>query len=83
MRISVIRSGGFAGIERRAALDTTGRPDAFHLHALARDTLAAGEAAPPRGFPTASSTRSPWTAGPCTARTRTSRRRSGSWYGQS
>ncbi|WP_405730300.1 hypothetical protein OG607_30330 [Streptomyces sp. NBC_01537] len=51
MRISVIRSGGFAGIERRAALDTTGRPDAFHLHALARDTLAAGEAAPPRGVP--------------------------------
>jgi len=51
MRISVTRSGGFAGIERQAALDTNGRPDAFHLHGLARDALAAGEAAPPRGVP--------------------------------
>jgi hypothetical protein len=51
MRVSVIRSGGFAGIERRAALDTSGRPDAAHLHTLARDALAAGEASPPRGVP--------------------------------
>ncbi|MGW3241794.1 protealysin inhibitor emfourin [Streptomyces sp. NPDC001070] len=51
MRIQVIRSGGFAGIERRAVLDTAGRPDAFRLHALARDVLAAGPAAPPQGVP--------------------------------
>ncbi|MFF3558725.1 protealysin inhibitor emfourin [Streptomyces sp. NPDC002574] len=51
MRIQVIRSGGFAGIERRAALDTNGRPDAFQLHALARDVLAAGGAEPPPGVP--------------------------------
>lgn len=51
MRIQVIRSGGFAGIERRAALDTSGRPEAFQLHALARDVLAAGGAAPLPGVP--------------------------------
>jgi Emfourin len=51
MRIQVIRSGGFAGIERRAVLDTAGRPDAFRLHALARDVLAASPAAPPQGVP--------------------------------
>lgn len=51
MRVSVIRSGGFAGIERRATLDTSGRPDAFHLHALARDALAEGQASPSRGVP--------------------------------
>jgi hypothetical protein len=42
MRIEVLQSGGFAGIERRAALDTSGRPDAAHLHALARQVLAGG-----------------------------------------
>ena len=51
MRIEVIRSGGFAGIERRTALDTTGRPDAIHLQALARDALASGRASPSRGVP--------------------------------
>lgn len=42
MRIEVVRSGGLAGISRRAALDTTGRPDAGHLHALAEAALAPG-----------------------------------------
>jgi hypothetical protein len=42
MRIELVQSGGFAGITRRAVLDTTGRPDAPHLHALARHILAAG-----------------------------------------
>ncbi|MEU1618111.1 protealysin inhibitor emfourin [Streptomyces sp. NPDC005722] len=51
MRIQVIRSGGFAGIERRAVLDTAGRPDAFRLHALARDVLAAAPDEPPQGVP--------------------------------
>ncbi|MBT2383530.1 protealysin inhibitor emfourin [Streptomyces sp. ISL-11] len=35
MRIAITRTGGFAGIERRAELDTTGRPDAVHVQALA------------------------------------------------
>ncbi|MEU1542536.1 protealysin inhibitor emfourin [Actinacidiphila glaucinigra] len=51
MRIEVIRSGGFAGIERRAVLDTAGRPDAFRLHALARGILAADPGGPPQGVP--------------------------------
>jgi hypothetical protein len=51
MRIAVTRSGGFAGLIRRAVLDTTGRPDAFHLHALARDVLATGRAPLGDGVP--------------------------------
>ncbi len=39
MRIAVTRTGGFAGITRKAELDTTGRPDAARLEALARDAL--------------------------------------------
>ena len=39
MRIEVTRSGGFSGIVRHAALDTAGRPDAGHLHALAEAAL--------------------------------------------
>lgn len=69
MRIEVIRSGGFAGIERRAVLDTAGRPDAFRLHALARDVLAADPGGPRRAFRTASGTRSRSTAARCTAPT--------------
>jgi hypothetical protein len=51
MRIEVIKSGGFAGIEHRAALDTNGRPDAFRLHALARDVLAADRGGQAGGVP--------------------------------
>jgi len=51
MRIEVVRSGGIAGITRRAALDTTGRPDAEHLHALAHEVLAAGVAPFSKGTP--------------------------------
>ncbi|MDX3095704.1 hypothetical protein PV703_14115 [Streptomyces sp. ME01-24h] len=51
MRIQVIRSGGFAGIERRAVLDTAGRPDAFRLHTLARRVLAGDPGGPPQGVP--------------------------------
>ncbi|MBP2402799.1 protealysin inhibitor emfourin [Streptomyces syringium] len=50
MRIAITRTGGFAGIERRAELDTTGRPDATHLEALAHRALvpcAPGATAPP------------------------------------
>lgn len=52
MRIEVVRSGGFAGIPAHAALDTTGRPDAGHLHALAEAALAPGppQAPTPDGY---------------------------------
>jgi len=40
VRIEVIRSGGFTGIERRAVLDTTGRPDA-HLTPSQRQLIQA------------------------------------------
>ncbi|MEU6505088.1 protealysin inhibitor emfourin [Streptomyces sp. NPDC046942] len=51
MRIQVRRTGGFAGIERRAEVDTSGRPDAPSLHALAERVLAAGQGTPPPGVP--------------------------------
>ncbi|MFH8368999.1 protealysin inhibitor emfourin [Streptomyces sp. NPDC018031] len=51
MRIRVTRTGGFAGIERRAELDTAGRPDARHLEALAHQAVESGPAASPRGVP--------------------------------
>ncbi|MFG2311213.1 protealysin inhibitor emfourin [Streptomyces sp. NPDC048566] len=51
MRIQVWRTGGFAGIERRAEVDTAGRPDAAEWQALAGRALAAGRGAPPAGVP--------------------------------
>ncbi|PWI18512.1 hypothetical protein DI272_33495 [Streptomyces sp. Act143] len=51
MRIQVTRSGGFAGIERHAEVNTSGRPDAAEWHALAEQALAAGRGAPPVGVP--------------------------------
>ncbi|MEU6380170.1 protealysin inhibitor emfourin [Streptomyces sp. NPDC046909] len=51
MRIQVTRSGGFAGIERHAEVDTTGRPDAAEWHALAEQALAAGRRLPSVGVP--------------------------------
>ncbi|MBI0294241.1 hypothetical protein JBE04_07040 [Streptomyces sp. PRKS01-29] len=51
MRISVTRTGGFAGIERRAELDTTGRPDATHLDALAHQAVETGRTTAARGVP--------------------------------
>ncbi|WP_089106752.1 protealysin inhibitor emfourin [Streptomyces hyaluromycini] len=51
MRIQVRRTGGFAGIERRAEVDTSGRPDAAEWEALAERALAAGRASPPPGVP--------------------------------
>ncbi len=41
MRIEVRRTGGFAGIERRAEVDTAARTDAPEWHALAERALAA------------------------------------------
>ncbi|MER6466279.1 protealysin inhibitor emfourin [Streptomyces sp. NPDC001288] len=51
MRIQVRRTGGFAGIERQAEVDTSGRPDAQEWQTLAEHALAAGRGAPPHGVP--------------------------------
>jgi hypothetical protein len=51
MRIHVRRTGGFAGIERAAEVDTSGRPDAHEWHALAEKAVAAGRGTPPVGVP--------------------------------
>ncbi|MFH8986912.1 protealysin inhibitor emfourin [Streptomyces sp. NPDC017940] len=51
MRIQVKRTGGFAGIERHAEVDTTARPDTAEWHALAERALADGRDAPPVGVP--------------------------------
>ncbi|KJK41530.1 metalloprotease [Streptomyces variegatus] len=51
MRIQVRRTGGFAGIERHAEVDTSGRPDAPEWHALAERAVAAGRSTPPVGVP--------------------------------
>ncbi|MBC9726817.1 protealysin inhibitor emfourin [Streptomyces sp. TRM68367] len=51
MRIQVRRTGGFAGIERHAEVDTSGRADAQEWHALAEQAFAAGRGTPPIGVP--------------------------------
>jgi hypothetical protein len=51
MRIQVTRTGGFAGIVRRAELDTSSRPDAPRVHALAREAIVSGLRTPPLGVP--------------------------------
>jgi hypothetical protein len=51
MRITVRRTGGFAGIERYGEVDTACRPDDGEWRALARQAVAAGRAAPPAGVP--------------------------------
>ncbi|MET7704114.1 MULTISPECIES: protealysin inhibitor emfourin [unclassified Streptomyces] len=51
MRIQVRRTGGFAGIERHAEVETSGRPDAHEWQALAERAVAAGRGTPPVGVP--------------------------------
>ncbi|MFF7973298.1 protealysin inhibitor emfourin [Streptomyces sp. NPDC007905] len=51
MRIRVRRTGGFAGIERQAEVDTSGRPDASEWHTLAERAIASGDRTPPAGVP--------------------------------
>ncbi|MCJ1677411.1 hypothetical protein MTF65_08675 [Streptomyces sp. APSN-46.1] len=46
MRILVVRTGGFAGIERRVEVDTSGRPDEDEWQALAQLALRPGPPAP-------------------------------------
>ncbi|MFZ3470093.1 protealysin inhibitor emfourin [Streptomyces sp. 4.24] len=47
MRIQVVRTGGFAGIERRAEVDTSGLPDEAEWQDLARLALRPGPAGDP------------------------------------
>ncbi|MGV9452832.1 protealysin inhibitor emfourin [Streptomyces sp. NPDC003635] len=51
MRIQVRRTGGFAGIERFAEVDVSGRPDAQQWRTLAERALAEGRGTPPVGVP--------------------------------
>ncbi|MDG9719194.1 protealysin inhibitor emfourin [Streptomyces sp. DH24] len=51
MRIQVRRTGGFAGIERHAEVDTSGRADAREWQALAERAMAEGRGTPPIGVP--------------------------------
>ncbi|MFB7505814.1 protealysin inhibitor emfourin [Streptomyces broussonetiae] len=51
MRIQVRRTGGFAGIERRAEVDTSARPDAPEWQALAERVLASAPGTMPAGVP--------------------------------
>jgi hypothetical protein len=51
MRIQVRRTGGFAGIERRAEVDTSGLPDARSWQELAEQAVADGEGSPPPAVP--------------------------------
>lgn len=51
MRIQVRRTGGFAGIERSAEVETSGRADAHEWQDLVERALAAGRDTPPVGVP--------------------------------
>ena len=51
MRIQVTRSGGVLADEYRAVLDTQGRPDAPHVHALAREAVGSCTRTPTFGIP--------------------------------
>ncbi|MFJ8827091.1 protealysin inhibitor emfourin [Streptomyces sp. NPDC102467] len=51
MRIHVTRTGGFAGIDRHAEVDTAGLADAHEWQALAEKAMAAGRDTPPIGVP--------------------------------
>ncbi|MFI1012879.1 protealysin inhibitor emfourin [Streptomyces sp. NPDC020965] len=51
MRIQVRRTGGFAGIERCAEVETSGRPDANGWRTLADRALADSRTARPVGVP--------------------------------
>ncbi|MEU0253252.1 protealysin inhibitor emfourin [Streptomyces sp. NPDC006184] len=51
MRIQVRRTGGFAGIERRAEVDTSARSDSDEWRTLGERVLASGQETPPAGVP--------------------------------
>ncbi|WP_328400761.1 hypothetical protein OHS70_25175 [Streptomyces sp. NBC_00390] len=51
MRIEIRRTGGFAGIEHHAEVDTSQRADAEEVQALAERAAAEGRRTPPVGVP--------------------------------
>ncbi|MDF4250572.1 protealysin inhibitor emfourin [Streptomyces sp. WMMB303] len=51
MRITVIRTGGFAGLTRRATVETADRPDAEELAQLADQAVREGLSEAPTGVP--------------------------------
>lgn len=51
MRIQVRRTGGFAGIEHYAEVDTSAREDAGDVQALAEAAVAQCRSTPPIGVP--------------------------------
>jgi hypothetical protein len=51
MRIEVVRSGGIAGLVRRASVETADHPDGSHLAALAQAALAPHPAPATRPVP--------------------------------
>jgi len=51
MRIQVKRTGGFAGVERAASVETSGRADAQEWRTLADQALADCRGTPPIGVP--------------------------------
>ncbi|MGW2212307.1 protealysin inhibitor emfourin [Streptomyces sp. NPDC001781] len=51
MRIRVRRTGGFAGIERLAEVDTSGCADAHEWHTLADQVLDGAQGTPVPGVP--------------------------------
>ncbi|MGP4052374.1 protealysin inhibitor emfourin [Streptomyces sp. 2A115] len=51
MRIQVRRTGGFAGIDRHAEVETSGRADAQEWQSLAERAIASGRGTPPIGVP--------------------------------
>ncbi|MEU8955323.1 protealysin inhibitor emfourin [Streptomyces sp. NPDC048518] len=51
MRIQVKRTGGFAGIDRHAEVDTSELADAPDWHDLAEQALSEGASTPPVGVP--------------------------------
>lgn len=51
MHITVVRTGGFGGLSRRATLDTRARPDAAELDSLAQKALTEGHEERPVGVP--------------------------------
>jgi hypothetical protein len=51
MRIQVRRTGGFAGIDRHAEVETSGRADAQEWQDLAEQAVSSGRDTPPIGVP--------------------------------
>ncbi len=83
MRITVIRTGGFAGLTRRATVETADRPDAEELAQLAdqavREGLSEAPTGVPDGFHYEVDVATDQSAPPLTSPTRSSPRHSRHW----